>query len=55
MRRFYAHWSHYYCSGDKGWLVVLDELPGKCQWEKNGIRPTFLYCEGLGPCKYESK
>ncbi|KAK2145681.1 hypothetical protein LSH36_664g01016 [Paralvinella palmiformis] len=55
IRRFYAHWHHRGCSGDIGWLVVLDELPGDCSWEKNGIRPTFLYSEAPGPSTYKGK
>ncbi|KAK2151452.1 hypothetical protein LSH36_362g00006 [Paralvinella palmiformis] len=41
------------CSGDYGWLSVLDDLKGFCFYEVTGIRPDFLYCEGAGPCNFK--
>ncbi|KAK2164603.1 hypothetical protein LSH36_61g05017, partial [Paralvinella palmiformis] len=54
MRRFYAYWFHAGCDYDMGWIAVLDQRNGFCQWERNMIRPSFAYCPGSGPCLYRN-
>ncbi|KAK2164601.1 hypothetical protein LSH36_61g05009 [Paralvinella palmiformis] len=51
-RRFYAYWKHSGCHNDIGWIAVLDILDGFCFWERNGIRPSFMYCSGTSRCLY---
>ncbi|KAK2146568.1 hypothetical protein LSH36_598g03011 [Paralvinella palmiformis] len=52
MRRFYAHWFHDGCPKDRGWITVLDDLEGYCDWERNGIRPSLMYCSGNTDCLF---
>ena len=52
MRRFYAHWFHDGCPKDRGWITVLDDLEGYCEWERNGIRPSLMYCSGNTDCLF---